>query len=213
MVVWWSAVICLLKYATMVMPPSYYFCISIAFTSKELVSLGSSVNCFGSKIIVVNILFASRKSCFCLSPQHHVTSFLVSHVIKFFTKVIGFAYGESDSKMILLFNNFLTISRWSFFPAPRGNTDASIARLILSAVSSVFLNSRIDDNVQQRNSSINATHFRCASFSISPNYNLNFAITCAEPDIPPRRDFLPPERRTLVKYQTVSTFNHDYMIL
>lgn len=81
MVVWWSVVICLLKYATTVMPPSYYFCISIAFTSKELVSLGSSVNCFGSKIIVVSILFASRKSCFCLSPQHHVTSFLVSHVI------------------------------------------------------------------------------------------------------------------------------------
>lgn len=73
--------ICLLKYTTTVMPPSSCFCISIAFTFKELVSVGSSVDRFGSKIIVVSIPFASLKSCFCLSSQHHVMSFLVSHVI------------------------------------------------------------------------------------------------------------------------------------
>lgn len=42
---------------------------------------------------------------------------------------------------------------------------------------------------------------------------LEFRDHIAEPDILPRRDFLPPERRTLVKYQAVSTFDRDYMIL
>lgn len=68
------------------MSPPSCFCISIAFTSKELVFVGSSVDRFGSKIIVVSIIFSLRKSCFCLSPpppppQHHGTSFLASHVI------------------------------------------------------------------------------------------------------------------------------------
>lgn len=42
---------------------------------------------------------------------------------------------------------------------------------------------------------------------------LEFCDHVAESDILPRRDFLPPERRTLVKYQAVSMFDHDYMIL
>lgn len=50
------------------MSPPSCFCISIAFTSKELVFVGSSVDRFGSKIIVVSIIFSLRKSCFCLSP-------------------------------------------------------------------------------------------------------------------------------------------------
>lgn len=63
----------------------------------------------------------------------------------------------------------------SFFPAPRD--DKSVTHLILSAVASVFLKSRVDDDLQHRNSSINATHFRRALSSISPNCNLIFAIT------------------------------------
>lgn len=98
MVVRWSAVICLLKYATTVMPPSSCFCISIAFTSKELVSVGSSVDRFGSKIIVVSILFASLKFCFCLSS-------LVSHVIN---STILAKFRINFLKKLVSLNNYRT---------------------------------------------------------------------------------------------------------
>lgn len=122
------------------MSPPFCFCISIVFTSKELVFVGSSVDRFGSKIIVVRFfslssLYGNPVSAFPPLPQHHGTSFLASHVInstilaKFRMNFLKKLASLNNCRTSLMVASTLICSTGSTFHRPRCTPSSLIFQL------------------------------------------------------------------------------------